>query len=75
MLKARMNVITMQEQDVSLCPYCGATPAVEVKIKKSVTESDSISHEEVTCPCCGLGASRKIWEAISKAIACPISEN
>lgn len=75
MLKARTNVITIQEQDVSLCPYCGATPSVEVKIKKSVMENDSISHEEVTCPYCGLSASREIWEAISKAIAHPISEN
>ena len=72
MLTARLNIITMQEQEVSVCPYCGATPMIEVTIKKHPMESDNISHEEVTCPCCGLGSSREVWEALCKEIDHPI---
>ena len=74
MLKTRMNVITMREQEVSLCPYCGATPIVSVEIKKHAMESHSISYEEVTCPCCGLSSSRKVWEALCETRDNPIAE-
>lgn len=75
MIKAKINIVTMQEQDIPICPYCGTIPIVEVIVKKSPMESDSVSLQEVSCPCCGLCASRQVWEDICQAIDAPISKN
>lgn len=68
MKKEKIDVVMTQKQEVSICPYCGETPIVEVEINKKVFESDTVSHEEVICPCCGLSAPRKVWNALGEVI-------
>lgn len=65
MNKNNMTIVMMGERKISLCPYCGAEPNIEVDVKKKSFYNDRISNQEVTCYCCGLSAPIDVWEAIA----------
>ena len=74
MIKTKQNAAQTIEMEVPNCPYCGAEPLVEVQIKKENTASDTVSHTEVNCYCCGLGAPLKVWEELASKFTNPIAE-
>jgi len=65
MNKKRMKIVMMGDTKVSLCPYCGTEPRVEVDIEKKDFYNDNVSKQEITCYCCGLSAPISVWEAIA----------
>lgn len=65
MNKNKMRIVMMGEAKISLCPYCGAEPSVEVDIEKKAFDNDKATKQEVTCYCCGLSAPISVWETIA----------
>lgn len=74
MKKTEVRAAKTVKEIISNCPYCGAEPLIEVEVSKKNTESDTISHRDVICYCCGLSAPVNVWESIADNFENPICE-
>jgi DNA-directed RNA polymerase subunit RPC12/RpoP len=69
----KMNIVSTKEIEIPKCPYCGGKPNVAVAIKQEDFKSDSIVHQEVTCPYCGMSAPIEVWEEFCAGIEFPVT--
>lgn len=74
MKKKETMIVAMSRVEIPLCPYCGGEPIVEVDTKKHPMKSDEVTHQEASCPCCGLSAPMNVWCTIADEFKNPIAE-
>jgi hypothetical protein len=74
MQKTKISIVDNKEIEIPICPNCGGNPVVASTIQKYNFNSDMVTHQEVTCPYCGLSAPFDVWFAVASAIQEPVSE-